>query len=393
MKTKILFWIFASCFLTHPLWSQELLAFKARDTGQEIKSISQNLKGTPTSETETRAFGPFQYPVNQGGFQRLLPDISAIGTFSGAYFSTEPVAGTTGADPAKTGFNLQEIELAVQSVIDPYFKADIILAFGEASVELEEGYFTTLNLPKGFQIRGGKFRLPFGRQNPKHLETLDFADNTLANKYFFGPDGIKELGVEASYLLPTPFFLQLQGTFSNGDNATSFNSLRKKDFLYQGRVSTSFDTSENTSILLGSSIATGANATTVDSGQLTNIIGGDFLFKWKPASYRSLVWQTEFIYRRMNSPTSFNRDGGLYSYADYQFSKRWHAGLRYDQMGLPANSIARESRITPAITFNPTEFSRIRAQYEYDKIKGTKSAHAAFLQFEFSMGPHGAHAF
>lgn len=345
----------------------------APDTKQEIKEISNRLKSEVPS-----------------GFQRLLPDISAIGTFTGAYFSQDPTSDT-GADPAKTGFNLQEIELAVQSTIDPYLKGDIFLSFGEDKVELEEGYLTTLGLIKGLQMRGGKFRLPIGRQNQKHTEIWDFADNNLVNKYLLGPDGIRELGLEVSYLLPTPFFAQIQGTFSNGDNVTSFGSPRKKDFLYQGRVTTSFDPTENTAVLVGVSGATGGNSHS--NGNFTQILGGDVLLKWKPASYRSLVWQTEYLYRSLGTSTGSLNDGGLYSYIDYQFLKRWHTGIRYDQMGMPSRSIVSEARITPALTFNPTEFSRIRAQYEYDKAKGANPIHAAFLQLEFSMGPHGAHAF
>ncbi len=324
--------------------------------------------------------------------QKLLPDISLIGNFAAAIFSTDPIAGTTGVDPEKTGFNLQEIELALQSVIDPYLRADVMLAFSENGVELEEGYFTTLALPKGLQMRGGKFRLPFGRQNQKHTENWDFADNSLINKYILGPDGLKELGVEVSYLIPVPFFLQAQGTFSNGDEPTSFGGLRKQDFLYQGRLTTSFDTSENTSILLGTSTALGFNNTA--GGNQTKIGGGDFLFKWKPASYRSLVWQSEYLFRSFeDAARNHQKDGGFYSYVDYQFLKRWHAGIRYDQAGLPQNTIAREFRITPALTFNPTEFTRIRTQYEYDKVTRMNPVHAAFLQLEFSMGPHGAHPF
>jgi len=365
---------------------------------REIEEISNRLKDTSqpsassaaASPQETRSIGIFKYPVNPTGVQRLLPDISLIGTFAGAYFSREPV-GDTGVDPKRTGINLQEIEVAFQSIIDPYFRADVMLSFGESGVELEEGYFTTLALVKGLQIRGGKMRLPFGRQNQKHTETWDFADNALASKYFLGPDGLKELGVEVSYLIPVPFFLQLQGTFSNGDNGTSFGGTRVKDFLYQGRVTTSFDPSANTSILIGGSAALGFNAT--GPGNQTKIYGGDFLFKWKPQSYRSVTWQSEYLFRQFDDPSGVQNDGGLYSYVDWQFIKRWHAGIRYDQVGLPSHLVAKEYRVTPALTFNPTEFTRIRAQYEYDKVAAVNGAHAAFLQFEFSMGPHGAHPF
>lgn len=343
-----------------------------------------------SSETQTRQFGPKSYEVPARGAWQLLPDISVIGNLTGAFFSDDPV-GATGHDPARTGLTLQEIEVVLQSVVDAYFRADVFLSFHETGVELEEGYFTTLGLPKGFQIRGGKILLPLGRHNPKHLHTWDFGDNMLVTKYFLSPEGLSELGIELSYLFPTPFFLQIQGTFSNGDNATSFGGSRKQDFIYQGRLSASFDPTPNTTLLLGASGATGFNGTGL--GNQTNLIGGDLLIKWKPKDHRGLTWQSEYFYRQMETPGANQKDGGFYSYVDWQFAKRWHAGLRYDQMGLPEALIANEWRVTPALTFNPTEFSRIRLQYEYDKTVNVRGVHAAFVQFQYSMGPHGAHPF
>lgn len=342
-----------------------------------------------SNPSPSKKLGPFSYVDNPTGAQKLLPDISLIGTFAAAAFSDDPAA-PAGHDPSRTGFNLQEIEVSLQSNIDPYFRADIFLGFLETGVELEEGFVTTLGLVKGLQVRGGKFLLPFGRQNTKHLETWDFADIMLVNKYLLGPENLSELGVEVSYLLPTPFFLQVQGSFTNGDNDTSFDGKRKQDFLYQGRVTASFDPSANSTLLLGSSAATGFNAS--GFGNQTTLLEADLLWKWKPRENRALVWQTEYIHRWMQTPGA-SQDGGFYSYVDYQFAKRWHAGVRYDHMGLPAGLVAKEWRVTPALTFNPTEFSRLRAQYEYDKPVGGRAVHAGFLQLEYSMGPHGGHPF
>src|SRR5262249_43236217 len=210
-------------------------------------------------------------------------------------------------------------------------------------VEVEEAYFTTLGgLPKGLQFLGGKFRLPFGRQNPKHLHAWNFADNTLVNRQLLGPDGEKEVGLEMAYLFPTPFFLQLQGSFTNGDNDTSFGGTRKQDFLYQGRLSGSTDLSDTLTLLMGASGAFGFNAT--GPGNQTNLFGGDLYLKWKPSAYTSLSWQTEYIFRRMQFTDRWRDDGGLYSYLDYQFFKRWHAGFRYDQMGIPSQVFPKEFR-------------------------------------------------
>lgn len=358
---------------------------------QEIQNLLGTLDNSkPAPGSQSASIGFWKVPTGSGLAAKLIPDISAIATFAGAYFSSEPM-GETGHNPARTGFTFQELELALQSVIDPYFRYDIFLSFHEEGVELEEAYFTTLWGPRGLQFKGGKFLQPFGRQNQKHLEQWSFADDNLVNQYLLGPEALDELGLETSYLFPTPFFLKLQGTFTNGDNEDSFGGEGKGEFLYLGRLSGSADINDELTVLAGASSAFGYNNTA--PGNQTLLVGSDFLLKWKPSAYRSLTWQTEFIARRMEVPFAAEWDGGLYSYIDYQFLKRWHLGFRYDQMGIPEGLVASEFRVTPAITFNPTEFSRIRLQYEYDKISELVGSHAAMLQFQFSMGPHGAHPF
>lgn len=359
----------------------------------EVSALLNTVNSTPPSPgSDSRSIGLWRYPSGGSGASKLLPDISFIPSFGVGYFSQDPT-GPTGHDPARTGFTLQEIEMAISSAIDPYFRFDIFLAFFEDGVELEEGYFTTLGagLPKGLQFRGGKILLPFGRQNPKHLHNWAFADNNLVNRQLLGVEGLGELGLEMSYLFPTPVFLQVQGGFYNGDNDTSFGGTRKQDFLYNGRLATSVDINDELTALVGSSLAFGFNNT--GPGNRTDLFGGDFFLKWKPSARTSVAWQTEYVLRRMQFPGFLASDGGLYSYVDVQFLKQWHAAFRYDQMGIPLGVVAREFRLTPAISFDPTEFSRIRLQYSFDKVANTDPVHSMFLQFQFSLGPHGAHPF
>lgn len=363
---------------------------------QETTKPEPKIVATPSSDnSNTREVGLWKYPIGSSKVAKILPDISATGILAGAYFEREPggpLTGPVGADPARTGFTFQELEIAFQGAVDPYFRYDAFLSFSEEGVEVEEAYFTTQSgLPKGLQFKGGIMLLPLGRQNPKHLHSWTFADNNLVNKYLLGADGLAEAGLEISYLFPTPFFLQFQGTFTNGDNSTSFGGTQKKDFLYNGRLSSSFDLTQDLTMLLGASFAWGYNDTA--SGNYTALYGGDLYLKWKPSARTSLSWQTEFIGRKMQVPGDNISDGGLYSFLDFQFFKRWHAAFRYDQMGIPQGLQTRELRLTPAIAFNPTEFSQIRLQYEADKISGEDWANAVILQLMFTLGAHGVHAF
>jgi hypothetical protein len=56
------------------------------------------------------------------------------------------------------------------------------------------------------------------------------------------------------------------------------------------------------------------------------------------------------------------------------------------------------SRISANITWYPTEFSKIRLQYNHDFLQeneflASRDADSIFLQFEFILGAHGAHKF
>lgn len=358
-----------------------------------LTGIMPELAQSQEQESETtqkKYIGPITYKTKNTGAGKLLPDISIIGSLAGAIYNDDP-QGDQGHDPGRTGFTLQEIEMALQSNVDPYFRADVFLGFSEDGVEVEEGYAATTALLKGLEIKAGKFLLPFGRHNVKHLEKWDFADNMLPNKALLGIEGLGELGLEFAYIFPLTIFLQAQGTVTNGTNDVNFNGNRNQDLLYNARLSTSVDLGPNTTLLLGASGAWGFNDTA--AGMNTQLYGGDLLVKWKPGSRKGITWQSEYIYRKRDEPGSSRHDGGLYSFIDYQFAQRWHGGLRYDQVGLPEDLVTGRYRLTPTITFNPTEFSRLRLQYEYDKTQNLKAVHATLLQLEYSMGPHGAHPF
>ncbi|MDR2863738.1 MAG: hypothetical protein LBV54_07715 [Puniceicoccales bacterium] len=61
---------------------------------------------------------------------------------------------------------------------------------------------------------------------------------------------------------------------------------------------------------------------------------------------------------------------------------------------LPAQTKrARRWRISPALTWYPSEFSRVRIQYNYDHGASFGSVHSVWFQVEFLLGSHAAHKF
>ena len=117
------------------------------------------------------SFVSAQVPQNFGGslnLQALNPQISLNGLFSTAYFSEPDHLNFGGHDPQGTGFTLQNLELTLGAVVDPYVRADAhiiyLLEDGETVIEIEEAYLTTLTLPYRLQLIAGQFFTRFGLQ-------------------------------------------------------------------------------------------------------------------------------------------------------------------------------------------------------------------------------------
>ena len=330
------------------------------------------------------------WKVPSTGRKALIPDISLIGSIAGGWFRDDP-ATDQGENPSRTGFNFQGVELGIQEVIDPYVRGDVFILFKEAGVEVEEATVTTLSLPWSLQFRGGMLLAKFGRQNTQHLEQLDFVDQSLTNRYLFGPEGFRELGTELSVLFPLPWFSEFTFQFLQGDNSGNFDGPRKEDFTYLGRWSNGFDVTQNLAGQVDLSGAVGFNDTA--RGNTTQIYGADLYFRWKPSERRGLKWQTEYFLRRKEIVGDTLTEGGVYSQLVYRFARRWEAAIRGERIGLPSEALSRWG-VSPAITFVATEFFHLRGQYNWIHTDGiTKEQHEAFLQMQFNMGPHGAHSF
>jgi hypothetical protein len=98
-------------------------------------------------------------------------------------------------------------------------------------------------------------------------------------------------------------------------------------------------------------------------------------------------------------------DWGLYSQLLYGFRYGWATGLRFeyaDASGPNAETRRdqdpfrdRRFRLSPLLAFHPTEFSRIRLQYNYDwadHLDGHE-AHSVWLGLEILFGAHPAHTY
>jgi hypothetical protein len=302
---------------------------------------------------------------------------------------------------------------------------------GETDVELEEAFFLTTSLPGNLQLKGGQFFAEFGRQNPQHPHAWDFVDQPLALNRMFGPEGLRSQGARISWLAPTPWYSELMLGVLNSVGGTTYSFRGEEssdihggvpeevgvsggtDMLLVPRLNTSFELSGTQTVLLGASAAFGPNNSGVDAK--TAIYGADLFWKWKSEraqqGFPFVSWQTEVLYRSYDAaerpsaedplvtlPGETLTDRGAYSQLLWGIRPRMVAGLRADFAG--GNDAAFESelrtdrtRLSPNMTWYPSEFSKFRVQYNYDDRKGIGRDHSVWVQFEFLLGAHAAHIF
>jgi hypothetical protein len=143
----------------------------------------------------------------------------------------------------------------------------------------------------------------------------------------------------------------------------------------------------------------------------TVLLGADLYLKWKPVNvaggYNSVAIQAEAIFRHFAAGDGLDSewDGGFYAQVVAQVARRWFLGVRGDFIGAPTSSvIARTLRGSASITFQASEFARVRVYGEYERANLQTATSllpavrpgdglAAFLQLEISIGAHGAHPF
>lgn len=346
-------------------------------------------------------------------------------------------AGINNARPGGADFNLRSAELFLQAEVDPFVRAyGVINAAAdlanndEAALAVEEAAIVTTSLPYNLQVRGGRFFANFGSLAHRHDPELPFVDRPPSLDLFVGGES-QTNGVEVSWLAPTPFYLRFTGAVGNklgGDTAEVFangTSRPLRGLTYMGRVQTYFDLTDDHNVELGASTAETPNVDDdVASGKFERrLVGMDFKYRWYPLGRglrQNLTLAGELLYdvgevvpgggRRIDAFGNPVRQGawGGYAYAEYRLSKEWRPGFRFDYFqeltepqlvtslngafGSTPNLTANRTdnrTWSPYLTWMPSEFQRVRLQYNRSDRGNANDANEFFLQWTVFLGSHG----
>jgi hypothetical protein len=340
---------------------------------------------SPQEPSPPEATPPPAPPPSSGKI--FNPDIAVIGNFVGA-------AGDNEVDPRPT-LQLEEAELALQAIVDPYARADFFLAFGPEGAEIEEGYITFTSLPAGFLMKVGKLKANVGKSNTFHAHNLPWVERPLVNVNLLGgEEGLADSGISVSRLFPNPLlFLEATGEVFAGENEV-FQAPRRRDLTYVGRLRAYRDLGESSNLELGGSFAGGGTA--AGAGLHNRIVGVDLTFRWRPlrrAIYRRFLARTELLWSRREGPEGRADAFGAYVAGEYQLARRWFVGARYDRSERADDPSAVDKGGSLLLTFWPSEFSQVRGQLRRIEYAEGLTANEVLFQFLFSIGAHGAHPF
>jgi hypothetical protein len=378
--------------------------------------------------------------VSAGAFN---PEMSLILSGSYANLSQDPadyrIAGflPNGGEigPGQRGFGLGESELVVAANIDSYLRGQFTLAVTpEDTVEVEEAFVQSLGLGNGLTVKGGRFLSGVGYLNEQHAHTWDFVDAPLAYQAFFGGQ-FKDEGVQLKWLAPTDTFVELGAEVGRGRNFPASDRAKNgagSAALFAhlgGDVGASHSWRAGLSLMRTSprdraySITDNLDAT-VDNGfsgnSRTEI--ADLVWKWAPNGnpvYTNFKLQGEYFRRHEDGDLTYDSgavsagtrtdryasaQSGWYLQGVYQFMPRWRVGLRRDQLDGGSVDYASNSAALGQAAYNPSknslmfdysasEFSRFRLQFAQDKSRPEVTDNQMFLQYQMSLGAHGAHKY
>lgn len=407
-------------------------------TAADVQTVAQQAvtQQPAAAPTQSNSFNPEMSMILQGSYNNLKQDPNA-------YQITGFVPTLGEVSPGARGFSLGESELVLSANIDPNWRGTAILSLApEGGVDMENATFESLGLGNGLSLKGGRFFSGIGYMNEQHSHAWDFTDAPLAYKAFLG-NQLGEDGVQVRWLAPTDLFLEFGAEAGRGRTFPGANN--NKNGVSQGAVFAHLGGDVGISNAwrvglswLGSSPKDRSydDVDSLDAAVVNRFSGksrtwvADGIWKWAPdgnSTVRNFKLQGEYFKRRENGTLASNSaagacandcaasydsdQSGWYVQGVYQFMPRWRIGLRHDALksgtvniGLidsgmlnfadfPQLAAHDPKRNTAMLDYSPSEFTRFRLQFARDKSGLGATDNQLFLQYIFSLGTHGAHAF
>ena len=305
------------------------------------------------------------------------------------------------------GIGLQEAEIQCSAVVDPFWKANVIVSFfpehfgSEYCVGIEEANVTSTALPAGIALKAGKFFLPFGKHSPLHTHQFPFIEAPRPVETLLG-EGLTDTGVLLAISIPLPWFSDLM--VYGVDGAAEIFEAAHRDITAGGRWVNFWDVSDEGTLEIGTSLLAGqASPDFFGQGGRRYVYGADLTYKWTSSAQShgpAVTFQNEALFSTFENGD--DTPYGWYSLAQYRFHRNWWIGATHGQVKYDIESTAgtsdplcvdtHEYKIN--LTATPSEFSAVRfeAAWYDDRVHDNDEFRLA-VQCNFTIGSHPAHLY
>jgi hypothetical protein len=379
-----------------------------------IQKLSTQATPPSAAAPATTAAGEEQFKreVKEEVLRDIRPSLAAANKTFPSQFN--PAIGfiidTVGSyrDKQKGNFEFRSGELGISANVDPFTRGYAIINGTPDGIEVEEAAIVTTALPYSLTVKGGRFFADFGRLSKFHDHDLPFVNRPVVLDTFVNGESRAD-GVEVSYLAPISQYLTLTYGMYNklgaeNERVSDLVPRNFSEFTYMGRAATFVNLNDSNSFDLGTTYAYTPKVK-LDENHVRHLAGVDLTYRYTPlsqASYRGLIWGTEFLYNHENrplggfpedtdseEPLSFrSRDAfGLYSYVEARLTRRFYLGFLFDWAQSIDPGIKSTIDYTPYLTIWASEFQRIRLQYTRFESPGDH-ANQFFLQWTVVLGSH-----
>jgi hypothetical protein len=345
-----------------------------------IRAAAAAAAGAPpakAAQDTTAKTGPTEFVGRQRSGSALNPEISATGDIR-----------LVGREHHGLSSKENEFEVALQSTLDPYSNAKVILTFGPDEVGVEEGYIWYTGLPGRLRADLGQIREQVGDLNRWHRHALPESDYPLVYQRYLGGDGLSGAGLSLYTTLPLSLAhgtheVWVQGTTAESDPL--YGAGRHGTLL--GRVQNFWQLSRSTYGQLGFTALGGDHGDTLRG----RVLGADLRLTWRPpneGTRRNLTFRAEGYRFRGHELGSVTTRYGMFADLILQTSRRWILGGRFDYVEAPRGVRTKEWQISPTITWWESEFVYLRLEGQHHRVDGGGTDNRLLLQAVFAMGPH-----
>jgi hypothetical protein len=400
---------------------QRLQAAEAALRAQQAATAAAPVAAAPVAQAApagANAFNPAVSLILSGTYGRTRRDPA---TYSITGFAAPPGAQLA---PAPRSFSLGESELGFAANIDPWWSGVATFAIEpDDRIGVENAFVQTTSLGHGLTVKAGRFFSGIGYLNEQHAHTWDFVDAPLAYQAFLGGQFADD-GVQLRWLAPTDTYLEAgaelgRGRTFPGSNAGSNGAGATALYAHTGgdvgestswRAGLSLLNANPVGLQLASADPSGATLASGAFSGRNRVAVADFVWKWAPngnATRTNFKLQGEYL-RSTRDGTFADAAGGIapvnaaqsgwYLQSVYQFMPHWRVGLRTERLDSGARSALtpiedRPRKDSLMIDFSASEFSRIRLQLARDRSRLGLADNQLFIQYQMSLGAHGAHIF